>query len=228
MNNAGISYIPLIGDNEVQTGCQKEFSDVFKEQYQYLSEVLENWQKAPFLIDGKYLQNFSFDYKDCHFICADFASRKAGNEKGELHDFTGGTWPWFKNDIENCSKSKKENIVIMTHIGMFRTGFQVADQFLFSKSKMKKIKKFLYPYREYIDSNYAGHIHQNWHAVVFSDWFTTLYHVRVTDETWYDTRWPASNDHELTVRWVHVNNSGSTILYDQHIEDVGKNGPLEK
>ena len=50
LNNAGISYIPLIGDNEIQTGCEKEFSDVFKEQYQYLSEVFENWQKTPLIL----------------------------------------------------------------------------------------------------------------------------------------------------------------------------------
>ncbi|MBN2377147.1 MAG: metallophosphoesterase [Sedimentisphaerales bacterium] len=221
LNSVGIAYVPLIGDNEVQAGCEKEYSEVFGGQYQYLCGVFENWQKAFFSVEGKYFQNFSFDYKDCHFICADFASRKAGDEGGVLHDFRGGTWPWFKNDIEKCTKAKKENIVIMTHIGMFRTGIQVADQYLFSKSEMEKIKKFLYPYRKHVDSNYAGHIHQNWHATVWSGWFNTLYQVRVTDEPWYDTRWPESDDHELTVRWVQVDNGGETIIYDQHIVDVG-------
>lgn len=228
LNAAGIYYVPLIGDNEVQTRCEEEFDAVFGKQYKYLSGILENWQKAAIPVDGKYLQNFSFDYKDCHFVCADFASRKAGDEGGELHDFTGGTWPWLKNDIENCSKPKKENIVIMTHIGMFRTGFQVADQFLFSKSEMEKVKNFLYSYRKYVDSNYAGHIHQNWHAVVWAGLFVTLYHVRVTDETWCDTRWPESNDSELTVRWVRVDNGGSKISYSQHIEDISKNVSLEE
>jgi len=88
---------------------------------------MANWQKAAIPVKGKYLQNFSFDHKDCHFVCADFASRKVGDEGGELHDFEGGTWRWLKNDIEKCSKTKKENILIMTHIGMFRTGFEVAD-----------------------------------------------------------------------------------------------------
>lgn len=44
--------------------------------------------------------------------------------------------------------------------------------------------------------------------------------VRVTDEPWYGTRWPESDDNELTVRWVSVDNSGSTISYSQHVEDV--------
>jgi len=220
LNDAGIPYIPQMGDNEVETGCEKEFNEVFGEQYRYLASTMANWQKASIPVNGKYLQNFSFDYKDCHFVCADFASRKVGDEGGELHDFEGGTWRWLKNDIEKCSKTKKENILIMTHIGMFRTGFEVADRYLFSKSEMKIIKGFFSTYAEYVDSNYAGHIHQNWQSLVWTGLLNPIYHVRVTDETWYGTRWPESSDNEITVRWVRVDNSGSTISYSQHVEDV--------
>ena len=223
LNEAGIPYIPIIGDNEVQAGCEEEFDDVFGDQYTYLSSILNNWSKAPTPVNGMYLQNFSFDYKYCHFTCADFVSRAPGDEGGELHDFTGGSWPWFKNDIRYCSKPKKENINIMTHIGMFRTGIGSADQYLFSSSEMSKIKNFIYGYRNYVDSNYAGHIHQNWTQDVWTFhgwWFYYLYTARVTDETWYDTRWPESNDQELTVRWVTVDNGGSKITYTQHIVDI--------
>ena len=217
LNNAGIPYIPVIGDNEIQRRCEKEFADTFSKQYQYLSKALVHWRKAPTPVNGKYLQNFSFDYKGCHFVSCDFNSRKRGDEGGELHDFTGGSWPWFKNDIENCSKAKKESIVIITHIGMFRTGFGSADQFLFSQDEMRKIESFLFEYREYVDSNYAGHIHQNWHSVVWSGLFTTIYHVRTTDETWYGRQWPEADDKDVTVRLVQVNNEGNKVKYSQHI-----------
>lgn len=220
LNDAGIPYIPQIGDNEVETGCEKEFNEVFGEQHRYLASTMANWQKAFIPVNGKYLQNFSFDYKGCHFVCADFASRKVGDQGGELHDFEGGTWRWLKNDIEKCSKTKKENIVIMTHIGMFRTGFEVADRYLFSKSEMKKMKDFFFAYAEYVDANYAGHLHQNWQSLVWTGLLNPIYHVIVTDETWYGTRWPEGNDNEITVRWVRVDNSGSTISYSQHVEDV--------
>jgi hypothetical protein len=220
LNNAGIPYIPVMGDNEVQTRCERQFQNVFEPQFQFLSKTFKNWQKAPVKPYGMCLQNFSFDYKDCHFVCPDFNPRKTGHEGGELHDFPGGTWPWFKNDIENCSKSRKENIVIMTHIGMFRTGFDVSDQYLFSKEQMKKIKRFLFNYREYVDSNYAGHLHQNWNMVVWSGLFIPIYYVRITDETWYDTQWPETNDQELTVRLVQVNNDGPKITFHQHIHDI--------
>ena len=220
LNHVGIPYIPVIGDNEVQTRCEKEFQDVFEKQFQSLSGTFRNWQKTPIPVKGQYLQNFSFDYKGCHFVCADFVSRKIRDEGGELHDYAGGSWQWLKKDIEHCSKPKKENIVIMTHIGMFRTGFEFADQYLFSESEMNKIKQFLYDYRDYVDSNYAGHIHQNWHAVVWSGFFVPLYHVRVTDETWYDTAWPESNDQKLTIRLVQVNNDGPKISYHQQIHNL--------
>jgi hypothetical protein len=242
LNNVGISYIPIIGDNEVECRCEKEFQDVFDLQYRYLSKVLTNWQKAPCpvrnnypettaslrkrfsngasTVNNMYLQNFSFDYKGCHFVCPDFNSRKAGVECGELHDFPGGSWLWFKNNIVSCPKAKKENIVIMTHIGMFRTGFEAADRYLFTESQMGEFKQFLQNYREYVDSNYAGHIHQNWSSVVWSGFFTPIYYVRVTDETWYDTQWPERNDHEITVRLVQVNNDGPKIIYNQHIFDI--------
>jgi len=228
LNNNGITYIPVIGDNEVQYGCEKEFQEVFRPHFKILSERLENWRKAPIPVACSYLQNFSFNYKDCHFVCPDFNSRKAGGEGAELHDFAGGSWPWFKNDIERCPKPKKENIVIMTHIGMFNTGFKVADRFVYSVSEMDKIKGFLNDYKDNVDSNYSGHFHLNWYVPVWSELFVPLYHVRVTDETWSKIQWPEIEDPGLTVRWVRVDNSGLKISYHQNIESIGEEAQIQK
>ena len=116
----------------------------------------------------------------------------------------------------------------MTHIGLFRTGFTFADQFLYSENEMKKIKSFLHGYKDNIDSNYAGHLHINWYVPVWSDLFAPLYHVRVTDETWSETQWPESEDHGLTVRWVQVDNSGLRISYRQNLEDISKEATVNK
>jgi len=215
-----IIYIPVIGDNEVHSGSEKEFQEVFGPHFKRLSGILNNWRKASIPIAGMYLQNFSFDYKDCHFVCPDFVSRKAGDEGGELHDFTGGSWRWFKKDIEQCPKPKNENIVIMTHIGMFHTGFDFADKFVFSQNEMDTIKSFLGDYEDSVDSNYAGHLHLNWYVPVWSGLFVPLYHVRVTDETWSELQWPESQESGLTVRWVKVDNSGTIISYRQNIENL--------
>ena len=103
---------------------------------------------------------------------------------------------------------------------MFRTGFASADEFLFSHDEMKKIQSFLYDYREYVDSNYAGHIHQNWHSTIWVGLFTTLYHVRTTDETWHCLQWPEANDKEVTIRLVQVNSDGNKVSYSQHLENA--------
>jgi len=228
LSNNGITYIPLIGDNEVQYGCEKEFQEVFGPHFKTLSGILDNWRKASAPVAGMYLQNFSFDYKNCHFVCPDFNTRKAGDEGGELHDFAGGSWPWFKNDIQRCPKPKKENIVIMTHIGMFNTGFEFADRFVFSESEMDKIKSFLNDYKDNVDTNYAGHLHLNWYVPVWSRFFVPLYHVIVTDETWSQLQWPESDEPGLTVRWVQVDNSGLKISYKQNIENIGEKAPIQK
>jgi len=228
LNKNGITYIPIIGDNEVQCRCEKEFQEIFVPHFNILSKKLDNWKKAPIPVAGMYLQNFSFDYKDCHFVCPDFISRKAGSDGGELHDFTGGSWPWFKNDVERCPKPKNENIVIMTHIGMFNTGFDFADKFVFSKDQMDKIKSFLKDYKDNIDSNYAGHLHMNWYVPVWSKLFDPLYHVRVTDETWSKKQWPEVEDPGLTIRWVQVDNGGTKISYKQHIESISKETSIQK
>jgi hypothetical protein len=228
LNKNGIIYIPIIGDNEIQYGSEKEFQEVFVPHFNILSKKLDNWKKAPAPVAGMYLQNFSFDYKDCHFVCPDFNPRKARDDGGELHDFTGGSWQWFKNDIEQCPKTKKENIVIMTHIGMFHTGFDFADKFVFSKDQMDKIKSFLNDYKDNVDSNYAGHLHMNWYVPVWSKLFDPLYHVRVTDETWSRKQWPEVEDPGLTIRWVQVDNGGTKISYKQNIENISKKASIQK
>ncbi len=222
LDDAGIGYVPIMGDNEIQCGCEREFAETFSAQYEKLSKALPGWKKAPIPVKGMHLQNFSFNYKGCHFLCSDFNSRKWGDEGGELHDFAGGSWPWFKKDIETCPKDKKESIVIVTHIGMFRTGFGMADDYLYSQNEMKKIKGFLNGYKHYVDSNYAGHIHQNWHASVWTGLLTTIYHVRTTDETWSCRQWPEGKDRSATVRVVEVDSEGPKVSYKQHVRNAQK------
>lgn len=155
-------YVPIIGDNEIGGGSEVEFDEIFGPQFDKLAATLTNWKKAPTPVFNpqigveSYLQNYSFDYKGCHFACADFASRYAGDESAELHDFNSGTWPWLKNDIASSPKTKLENIVILTHLGMFE------NPFAFDFNQMSRIKSLSKGYKANIDSNYSGHFHFNW------------------------------------------------------------------
>jgi len=224
--DAGIPYIPLMGDNEVNRGCEEEFDAVFGPHYTRLAAMFDHWTKAPFPNEGLYLENISFDYKGCHFVCPDFNPREAGDEGGNLHDFVGGTWPWFTADIETCAKPKAENILMMTHIGMFNTGSPVSDPYLFSDDEMAQIKTFITPYKNAVAVNYAGHVHENWPWLVpLSEDY--LYRVLVTDEPWYDTRWPESNDQEMTIQCVQVRDEGTAFSYMEDRVDVDESVGVE-
>ena len=219
LNTAGIPYLPLIGDNESQySSTESQFTTTFAPQYSYLSGILANWRKTPMPVSGKYLQNFSFDYGDCHFICADFTSRTLGVEGGDLHNETGGTWPWVLSDIASCTKQKEENINIMSHIPMFGTGIPSFDAGLFDTASYSTIKDDLYPYRDNIDSNYAGHIHMNldWNV---SQSGNLIYTSRSTEETWY------SSDSDITVRYVTATSETSKIAYNQNVVKVPRIDP---
>jgi hypothetical protein len=221
LNDADIPYIPIVGDNEALTGYDEDFDITFAEQFLYLSLLLDNWQQAPTPVGDDYLENYSFDHGNCHFICADFASRTPGDEGGDLHDHTDGTWPWVKNDIQTCAKPKNENIILLTHIGMFRTGISTADQYLFDSTEMSKITTFLDPYRSNVAYNFAGHIHVNFTWNVKKNLFSpTIYTAQTTDETWYRTNFPETNDQQLTVRYVTATTGMSSMSYSQTVVDV--------
>ena len=211
LNTASIPYIPMPGDNEIEYGAQKDFNDIFADQYKHLQGICENWQKSPVRLNNMYLQNFSFDYKDCHFVCPDFVSRKT-QKSGDIIDVNDGSWNWFKNDIKTCPKTKLKNTVIFTHIGMFRTGIFFADENLFSNSDLSKIKEFLTDYRDHIDSNYAGHIHKNLDWQVRGDSYNPLYTVRMTANL--------TNTHKIIIRCVSVDTSDPKISYNQKIETI--------
>jgi len=223
LNNAGVPYVPLIGDNE--RSVDSEFNTTFSPQYAYISNFsgATGWSKAPLPVNGKYLQNFSFDYKGVHFVCPDFSPRTAGIECAELHDYTDGSWPWFTNDITNCAKPRYENIIMMTHIPIYRTGFAMADQYLIKAADLDKVRAFAKTYKNYIANNYSGHIHCNFSQSVgeTSSWFSpAIYWGYTTDETWDGRISTEASETGCTVRWVSVNNDPTWPVYTEHIVDA--------
>ncbi len=212
LTEIGIEYIPFIGDNEIQAGEEKDFGVVFKSQFEYLSKKLDNFRLSITSVKKHFYYNYSFDYENCHFVCCDFVTRQRNKEGGDLNDFPRGSWHWFKDDIENCKKDKKENIVVLSHIGLFRTGLPFADQYLFDQEQMDKVENFVDDHADYIAANYAGHIHRNWHSNVGD-----LYDVWITDETWIDRRFLELIDSLGTVRWIEVTQKNDEIKYKQHI-----------
>ena len=138
----------------------------------YTDFLLENWNKAPAPVwnpqHGKnsWLQNFSFDYSGLHFVAADWSSRAGAGLEGEqadLHDFTGGTLPWFTSDLENCPKDFGENIVMLSHHPMHVTPLiQDMEVASFSREEVNVIETLTASYGDNVYADIAGHYHVQW------------------------------------------------------------------
>jgi hypothetical protein len=220
LNAAGIPYVPVVGDNDCYTSIRdQEFHEAFAPQYAYLASRLTKWEKAPTPVEGKYLQNFSFDWGNCHFVAADFAARP-GSDQGTLNDFAGGTWPWFTHDIQTCAKPKEKNIVILSHFPLLHTGVKYFDQFLFPTADFRTLVAFIELHRAHVAANYAGHIHQNYACNVTNN-STPLYRLQTTDETWIrQERTEFLGDPGCTVRYVGVTTEGGHVSYEQSLVTV--------
>jgi len=228
LNEAGVPYVPLIGDNDCQTTVlDRQFHQAFSPQYAYLSERLTHWNKSPTPVEDPrgpkerpiYLQNFSFDWGPCHFVCADFATRP-GSNRGTLHDFPGGTWPWMKDDLRTCAKPKEANIVIFSHIPLFHVGLGYLDQYLMDGADDRTLIDFLFPNRAHLSAVYAGHIHQNFACDVQREG-VRVYTLLATDETW-SSRQPTEflGEPGCTVRYVGVTAGPSAVRYTQTVVEV--------
>jgi len=210
-------YVPVLGDNEVQYGDDQEFHEVFSAQYQHLASVLEGWQQMPTPVDGLYLESFSFEHRGGHFVSPDFISRDTGTEAAELHDFPGGSWPWFQADIEAAAHGPAKRINVFTHHGMFQTGFASVDRYLIPAAAMEQIVAFLCPCRDHVAASYGGHIHQNWIWEVYCTSGELIYDVWITDDAHDAVVTPEQDDERITIRLVEVSETDDGFEYEQHL-----------
>jgi len=116
------------------------------------------------------LHNFSFDHRGVHFVCLDWATRKnrptpedpLQTEQADLHDFAGGTWPWFAADVAACPKEQEENIVLVSHHPMHVApiiGGLPVNLGAFDHGELDRIEIFTAGYGAHVCSNIAGHYH---------------------------------------------------------------------
>ena len=165
-----VPYVPIVGDNELH-GSEVAFNDVFGPHYDELALELTNWQKNttpvwnPDIGADSYFQNFSFDHKGNHFMGIDWCSRIMEGwvgEQADRHDFEGGTWPWFTDQIATCPKPYKENIIMLSHHPMHVAPVLPVEVAAFSVEENMLIETFTAGYGDYVYANLAGHYHVWW------------------------------------------------------------------
>ncbi len=204
LDELDLPYVPLIGDNEVHVGDDETFHNTYQSQYEQLASVLDDWRKAPTPVyhpqaeEDAWLQNVAFSHRGVHFFGLDWCVRGAedefAGEFGDLNDFSGGTWPWFEQELEQTEPALPESIVMLTHIPMM-IGLFFADE-------MAALAELLGPRAEHVYANLAGHVHGELEWPVEEAGYT----VYTTDATW---------DDEITVRVIRVDSNGTALAY-QH------------
>ena len=69
-----------------------------------------------------YFQNFAFDYEGYHFVALDLNTRAHAppeypgiGPEAELHDFEGGTWPFFAQDLAEHADDRDQRLFVFAH-----------------------------------------------------------------------------------------------------------------
>lgn len=190
-----IPYVPLNGDNEVQLGSEEAYDLVFADHYAELAKTLPDFVMGPVEVANpevdatSWFHNVAFTYEGVRFIGVDWASRIIDpllGELGYLHDFEGGTWPFFTEQLDSAlSGGLEEHVVLFSHIPMhFSPG-------AFDLDKIATLVAETGPFGDQIWADLAGHYHASASETVPD----AGYDLHVTDATW---------DDDIEVRIVEV------------------------
>lgn len=188
-----ITWVPINGDNEIASGSEEAYDITFAEQYAALSTQLDDWEMGAVEVYNpewertSWFHNLAFSFEGVRFLGLDWASRDENvilSEMGALHDFEGGTWPFFEAQVAKAD-GLDENVVMFSHIPMH------LSPGAFDLDQMARISAVTAPRADHVWADLAGHYH--------GDGSETLddagYDLHVTDATW---------DDEVEVRLVDV------------------------
>lgn len=203
-----VPYVPITGDNEVHVGDEQAFYETFAPRWAELGAAWESWHLAPAPVanpetgEDSWFTNLSFEVHGMTFIGLDWAARGISGTLGEfgyLHDFDGGTLPWLDQELRARSSTRRDSIVLFSHIPMYWGVFFEAHEF-------EAIAAVVEPHAKQVYANFAGHTHTTyeesagdgmWHVFVTDAVHDDENTVRVVDVGWDDDG--ASFAHELVV-----------------------------
>ena len=185
LERLSMPWVPVMGDNVIQAGEESLFHATFEGQLQDLSGSLSSFSIAPTPVwnpereVNSWLQNFSFEFGGIRFLAVDWNSRERGSIWGEtpdLHNFTGGTWPWLTEQLDALGTRPTDSVILLSHMPLFEgIGGLTADE-------ADHVVSTLAPYADVLWANLAGHLHWS----TSSTWDRGGIEVHVTDATWDD------------------------------------------
>lgn len=187
-------YIPVLGDNEIQTGEEADWEGWWEHRFAALPGEVHGFSKAhtpvwhPGLEVDAWFQNFRFEHRGVWFFNLDWAIREFGFLRGEmadLHDVPGGTFPWLRDALAAVPTEAEGSVVLMSHHPMHLSpgGFDLVQ--------LDQVTSLLDAHAPKVRASFAGHYHIN-----YTEWIEAGgYEVVVTDAVF---------ERGLTVRLVEV------------------------
>ncbi len=178
------TWVPIIGDNVIQSGGDEAWDAMFGDQLDALGDQLDGWARAPLPVSDDripgdaWFQNLRFEKDGVLFVGLDWNIRHlSGNlaEFGDFNDVPGGSWEWLLASLEGVQDRLDESVVLLSHIPMLPGVFYVADREAFAG--------LVQPIGDKVYGNFAGHLHID-HDEEFPE---AGYHTHVTDATFDDT-----------------------------------------
>jgi hypothetical protein len=196
-----VTYVPLIGDNEVQTDDELRYTEVYASQFERLEDELDEWMKVgnavvhPDSGEMVWLQNLRFEHKGVLFVGIDTIVRGVKGTLGELgtlNDYPGGSWPFLEEVLSDAEFRPFESIVLAGHVPIMLGALDV--------QQMAEVATTIGPVGEWVYAHYAGHLHVDYEATLHDQGIELF----VTDATW---------DDHISLRVVTVSGNGVRMEY---------------
>lgn len=205
-----LPWVPITGDNEIQSSDEQAFFEAFEPQWQALGEQLDGFTHAAMPVDypehetQSWFTNQRFTHRGVTFIGLDWCARVIGGVFGEmadLHDLEGGTQPWLEAALSSLDEPAGDSVVMYSHHPMH------LSPGAFDLEEMATLEGLVEPFGDKVYASFAGHYHMDGEEVLESG----LWEVFVTDATW---------DDDVRLRVVEVSGNGARFAYAHELVTV--------
>lgn len=205
-----VPWVPVTGDNEIQSEDEQAFFEAFEPQWQALGSQLEGFTYAAMPVDNpayetsSWFTNQRFTHRGVTFMGLDWCTRTIGGifgEMADLNDLEGGTWSWFDLGLQGLDAPVGDSVVMFSHHPMH------LSPGAFDLVEMAALEGLTEPWWDQIYASFAGHYHMDGYEELESG----AWEVFVTDATW---------DDEVRVRVVEVSGNGRRFAYEHELISV--------
>ncbi len=205
-----IPWVPVTGDNEIQSDDSQAFFEAFEPQWQALEDQLPGFEYTRMPVDNpefdnqSWFTNLAFEHRGVTFVGLDWCARVTGSlfgEMADLHGFEGGTMPFYQDAMAATAGGLADSVLTFSHHPMH------LSPGAFDLDEMAALEAPVEDEPERVYANFGGHYHDDGEDESVQE----LWDVYVTDATW---------DDDVRVRLVTVSGNDRRFAYEHELITV--------